>query len=382
MSQVRRATLADKSAIFTFIKKAYQGRWEHKIPERWNWEYVNNPFLENDELPIWIAIDETGQVVGQSGAMIEPIKIGNTIQRIAWGVDLFVDSTCRGQGIASQLKLAATDGSSDTLLASLAMASITRQIYTKLGFVPIGSVSSFRRVIKLDVSTMSYLLLTRAIPRGAILKRGLAKLFRHLRIDRAITAVVTKDLERRDAKLAATLDKDVSIVQIEKFDKEIDLLWESVSPDFYAIVKRDHRYLNWKYVEKPYVDYFKFIARRRGKICGYLIIRRGQFPEPMIGIITDLFVSPEDKSTIMALISHSISFFKIERVRSIVAASNVPEYQECFRAFGFDKFEENVPMVRVGKPDADSEMCWESKKWFLCKGDHDWDQYPLANDAL
>ena len=63
MLQVRKATLADKPAIFTFIKKAYQNRWQYKIPEWWEWEYVRDPFLEKDELPIWIATNEADQVV-------------------------------------------------------------------------------------------------------------------------------------------------------------------------------------------------------------------------------------------------------------------------------------------------------------------------------
>ncbi len=94
MAVVRRATQADREAIFQFIQKAYPSRWQYKIPERWQWEYVDNPFLEGDELPVWIAVEDDGgpgaRVLGQTCALVEPLKIGSQVYRAGWSVDTFL----------------------------------------------------------------------------------------------------------------------------------------------------------------------------------------------------------------------------------------------------------------------------------------------------
>ncbi len=76
MIDVRQATPADQAAIYEFIQTAYAGRSEYKIPERWAWAYLNNPFKETAALPIWIAVGGDGRVVGQTCALIEPLKLG------------------------------------------------------------------------------------------------------------------------------------------------------------------------------------------------------------------------------------------------------------------------------------------------------------------
>ncbi len=46
--EVRQATPDDQAAIYAFIQTAYAGRSEYKIPARWAWAYVNNPFKKTD----------------------------------------------------------------------------------------------------------------------------------------------------------------------------------------------------------------------------------------------------------------------------------------------------------------------------------------------
>ena len=75
MITIRRATLEDKPAIFAFLEKAYGDKARYKYPERWEWQFEKNPYKPNDELPVFIAVTEDGQVVGQSAAMYEPLKI-------------------------------------------------------------------------------------------------------------------------------------------------------------------------------------------------------------------------------------------------------------------------------------------------------------------
>jgi GNAT superfamily N-acetyltransferase len=378
MITIRRAKIEDKPAIFDFIRKAYKDVWKYRIPDRWNWEFVDNPFVESEELPIWIAVDGNKEVVGQCCAMIERIKLGNTIRQMAWGVDFYVDQNYRGQGLGTKINEA--NYKSHEIFMGLSMDVLTSRINSKSGFESIESVSTFIRVNQLSPDEAVKEVVNQLIPRGAIIKRNLAKLFRYLNIDQKVAEKSNKKRSQMDENLAKSIDSGLSITQIDQFDQEIDQLWEEVSPHFFALIKRDHVYLNWKFVRQPHVEHIKYIARRQGKICGYIIIRKGIAPEPNIGIIVDIFVSPNEKTVLTALISKAVDFFVAEQVRSIVSATNVNAYQEALKNFGFKKITEHVPMVYFNVFDSDCVTSLQPGKWLLGKGDQDWDQYPRATD--
>ena len=83
---VRQATLNDRDAIWEFTKAAYGDLAQYKIPQRWNWQFWDNPFVDQREekLPVWIAVKD-GRIVGQTCGSQVVIKIGDRIEQGAWG---------------------------------------------------------------------------------------------------------------------------------------------------------------------------------------------------------------------------------------------------------------------------------------------------------
>jgi hypothetical protein len=166
--------------------------------------------------------------------------------------------------------------------------------------------------------------------------------------------------------------------EVDTFPQEIDLFWQRIAPKFYAMVRRDSQHLNWKYVEQPHMDYLRILARRKGEVCGYLVLRSGKPPEKNFGMISDILVDPSDDRAISALLSHAVNHFRKEKRTAIIAATTVPEYQRGLRKLGFGQTGEAHPVIhaRVNTPAVDIAL--EPGRWFLGNSDHDWDQYPLA----
>ena len=148
MIEVRQAKLTDKSAIYKFLRRAYKENSRFKFPERWEWQFVNNPFKPNDKLPVWIAIDKDGNIAGQSCAMYEPIKIGNETHLLAWALDAYVLSEYWGQNLGYRVLEA--NCKSNELWMGLVMADSSRHILTKLGCRPINKVVVYKRLVKMD----------------------------------------------------------------------------------------------------------------------------------------------------------------------------------------------------------------------------------------
>lgn len=374
MIEVRRATLADKQAIFEFLSKAYRERAPYKFPERWEWQFEKNPFREGDQLPVWIAVDENGAAVGQIGTMIEPLKIGTETYRLGWAVDLIVLPECRGQKIGFKLTTAIHQDS-DVLMA-LPMSEAFRCFATKLGSVPVDSVTVFSRVARFDPPHTLAALRCRLQNKWP--GKALLRPLHFFGMDRLIAALVNLSVGIRDLRLSRHISAEIAVTRIDEFDQTEDQFWDSVSPQFQSIVQRDSKYLNWKYVQQPHVDYQLFTAARGGRLCGYVILRKTRPPESNSGIVADLLVPLEDKETIYSLLAFAVRYFKSLKVNHISAASSVGAYKSALLALGFRREEDVTPLLhsRADTPAVRSALAPGS--WFLGRSDHDWDQYPYA----
>jgi GNAT superfamily N-acetyltransferase len=376
MIVVRRATLEDKEAIFRFIKVAYPDRWQYKIPERWQWEYVENPFLEGKDLPVFIAIDEQGNVVGQTCTLVEPLKIGDRLCKVGWSVDTFLLPQYRGQGIGFQLQKA--NDEANEIFMSLNMSLANRRIKAGLGSVPIDPVRLYTRLVRFEPESIAAAVAGRLARHEGAASKAISTFLRLSFLDRIMAGLLNGWLALKDRLSLEQADPGLVIQPIDTFGEEADRLWEKISARFYALVRRDKDYLDWKYVRQPFVEYAPFMARREGKICGMLILRTGKPPERYLGVIADLIAAPEDEAVIQDLLTFAVRYFKKARVKDILAASSVRPYQAGLEALGFKQMNEAFPMFHCKVESPECKAAQEPGSWLLSKGDHDWDQYPLA----
>jgi GNAT superfamily N-acetyltransferase len=376
MITIRRATLADKDAIFRFIQQVHADRWQYKIPERWQWEFVDNPFLKDDRLPIWIALDELGNVVGQACSLVEPLKIGNQIRRVGWGVDVFLLPDHRGQGTGYQLNY--NNDQDHEIFLSLSMSKTIRRIKAGAGSVSLDPVPSYTRLLRFTPESLRTAVVKRLGATRKSMATILDKGLRWTLADRMAAGLLNLWQGLRDRQQLGTVDKGIRIIAVDRFGPEVNTFWEKVSHFFYAIIERKDGYLNWKYIQQPFVHYQKCMAMRKDDIVGYIIFRLGSPPERNVGIIADLLAAPDEPDTIRALYSYAIKWLKIAGAKDLLTATSVKAYQECLESLGFKKTREDVPMLHCKIEGLDCDRAHQPGSWFLGKGDHDWDQFPLA----
>lgn len=371
---VRQATLADREAIFAFIRQAYAGRWQYKIPKRWTWQYRDNPFLEGDDLPIWIAVDGGGRVVGQTCAMVEPLQIGTQTYRLGWSVDTYLLPEYRGRGVGFRLQQA--NDRANPLFMSLSMSAANRRIKEGLGSVALAEVATFDRPARYRADAALVALCDRVTRREGALRRLAGSLFAGLRLHHLATGLLNRRLRAQDEGRLHP-PANVAVRELERFGPEADRLWEEVAPHFTALVRRDREFLNWKFTRQPHVHHRKFAAYRDGAICGHLILRCSQPPEANVGLILDLFAAPGDREAVDALLIFAVRHLQAAGVGTLEAATPVPAFQAALRRVGFHQRKVVVPMLNCR---LDPGVCRQAVEgnWLLGLGDHDWDQYPNA----
>jgi len=209
---------------------------------------------------------------------------------------------------------------------------------------------------------------------GKILSRALHWLF----LDRLTSAILNAWVSWVDFRTLRKTEGSLVIERTDRFGEEINQLWEKVSPYFFAAIKRDEGYTDWKYCRQPFMNYSFFSARRQGELVGTLILRVGKPPERNLGILADLFTSPDDPQVILEILGFAVRYFKSVGVKDIVAATTVHAYQEGLEKLGFKKTREDFPMFHCSAEITEGNRAIEPGVWCLGKADHDWDQYPLA----
>jgi len=370
MIKVRQATLADTPAIFKFLRKAYPENGRYKFPERWEWQFINNPFKPDNDLPVWIAIDEQGIVAGQSCAMYEPIKIGSNTCRLAWALDAYVLPEYRGQKLG--FKVLEANCRSHDLWMGLVMADSSRHILTKLGCRPTDTVPVYRHIARMD--TKSLIRIAQNNINTPWLKKHITQLLQLQWVDQFVTSLNNLRMRFQSNRFSRAVDLGIEIKHITCFDENINTLWNRISPQFDVIVQRTKAFLNWKYFQQPFINYQVFTASRNNQLCGYIIIRRTASHGISSGLIADLFVSRYDENTIVSLLLHAINFFYDNDVNNIYAASSIREYIVAFKTLGFKQYKEAKPLLFCNKDEKITEIVFSQKSWFLGRSDHDWDQ--------
>ena len=356
---IRRATLKDKKIIFDFIKKVYHN-WESIIPDRWNWLYVINPYIVEGKLPIWIALDDTENVIGQICSMLEPLKIGDQEYICSLGVDYYVFQSYRGQGIGKNLLII----KDYIMFMAISMSQTTRYIHKSLGFYTVTDIYYY------------YLNLNEHSLYNIVRRNNIGRFFINCTLFKNfckfLARLTNKWLGYKRKRNKIDLE-GLCFVPISHIGKQFDTLWEQISVEFDCAVIRNCTYLNWKYAQQPNVKYNIFLAKVKGKVVGYMILRKRQQLDMTRGIIVDFLFSTKKEKMILAGINFAIDYFLDQGITDIRVATSVNDYAKCLKKMGFPwPISKAKPLFQSNIPIDNKKIV--NAKWLLSYGDHDQQQ--------
>ena len=373
---IRQATIEDKSRLFDFIQQAWKERAPYQIPHRWHWLYIDNPYRIKECLPVWMSCDGD-RIVGHTAAMVVPLKIKNQVYTTGWSVNTLVLLEYRGKKLGYHLQKANQEAW--PIFMSLSMTSANRRIKMKLGGAAGPKVSNFSFRFRYSGEKLSSALERRwgnyfsglGVKRRPAYSLGnwIAKILNaKLRVEQHSSCFKPKSI---------AVEQDIMIQEIDRFDETLDVELEQFMRPYSVAVLRTSRYLNWKFVDQPHMNYRLFLARSGGKVKGYIVLRSGRPPlENHYGVIAEIITNCEDITTFKHLLSFSIKHFHGEKVEQIIISTTVPKWQELLLQFGFQKTGGTVPVIHCSDKVLQEDILGHGKSWLLSRGDHDWDQFP------
>lgn len=235
------------------------------------WLFDETPFPDADGPQLWICRRDD-EVVGQQGGIPFTLAVGSRDLPASWAIDLMVAPQWRLRGVGPALTsahLAARD-----VTVSLSMTDAAFKSYRRAGWLDLGNVPSFVRVIDpvrcLKVSPydsdMARLVARGAKPLLSSLSLGLSGLSRG-----------------RGSKL----------IEIDRFCAHADELWQACRSHIICGAKRDYSFLRWRFDESPQAPlYSRFVLMKQDRMMAYAVLRHDLLSGEEVAVVCDYLARP------------------------------------------------------------------------------------------
>jgi hypothetical protein len=176
-----------------------------------------------------------------------------------------------------------------------------------------------------------------------------------------------------------SIPEDLSLNRIERFDERFDIFWDMVKTDYPIMLARNSTYLNWRYVENPYMNYEIYSIERThsNDILGFVVAGTKQ-RKVKTGNIYDI-VTPRSEDPMIArtLIRYIIKRLRLKKAK-IIECWMFPHthiYPELIKAgfrvkeiagydFSFQCTNGRHPILSIGSAE-------NPENWYITKGDSD-----------
>ncbi|HYE86918.1 MAG TPA: hypothetical protein VEA16_11220 [Vicinamibacterales bacterium] len=271
MAEIERFTPDDRKGIEQLHRRTLGNEAAERLRLHWDWAR-RNP-ANGVEPPYWV-VREGPTVIAATSLTPVRVSVAGTDVAGTWSSDPLVVGERQRQGLGGSLLRAWDRGTGVALGAVLSRA--TRNKLDELRWpksVPIPCLVKpiSRRALRIPTWPVA--------------------------INRLVSAIALPVV--RVVSRTQPLKEEVEIVR--RFDARVDRLWEKLAARFMLSVRRDARYLNWKYAEPPHVRYTIALLTRGEDVEGYVVYRHLREPQGRVTQIVDLVADPGDERGIKTL---------------------------------------------------------------------------------
>jgi GNAT superfamily N-acetyltransferase len=356
---IRLAKAADRDALLELSRLVFEESGTDKAneltPEFWDWQFLQQP---TKRMGVWVAEFE-GQIIAQHPLNIIRVKWKDRELLSGVVIDLMVHPEHRKKSLFIRLARAAHEQMTATGVGLSSGFPNANSYPAAIRYL------NYKTVCRVPVLVMpvSSQLLTKRVKMPAWLGSAMG--------EAAVAGF-------RLASALAPKGEGVEVEEVMEFPKEIDEFWKRASENHTIISVRDFQYLQWRYCTCPTRKYRILLARKDGKLVGYLVHRTFEKEGLKLGGIIDVLVEPGCKEGLHALMRAAISAMRKEGVCALIALMQRDVfYYPSIRRHGFFPLPEKYNprsfkfVCRVQAVDLpEAELCAASN-WFITLGDYD-----------
>lgn len=346
---LHRYQTSERSELLDFVREVYSPDDSARIVTQWPWRYERNPFTPEDGPSVWLLRIGT-QLVGLAAGYRFNMWMGGTECigecRGTW----IVHPDYRGQNLWQRI----TSPPDDPPIM-IGWSRLPPRV--SMG------VNWFTNPVR---------------PLVRILDAG--RLTAHFSGNRALGSIGSAaSTTARSVMRHFRRTSQHTVAHLDRFDQRADALWLRTRRSEAAMIVRDHRYLNWRYRERPDADYTLYGVERGAELDGFLVTRTGTFLGMSWGYLVD-FLAPEDSpNVLMALVKAALDEFRRLGVAAVTCYATDAASRRALVRCGFFPAPQKTPIRFVHlirKDRSDLERFKTAAPWYLTMGDGDLEMAP------
>ncbi len=175
-------------------------------------------------------------------------------------------------------------------------------------------------------------------------------------------------------RLRAASEGRFGVRRIERFDAAVDALSREVEPRFALMVRRDHAYLNWRFIDTTTGLHTPLgVYDAAGELCGYVIVQRPREGE-VVGYLVDVLA--RDEAALAQALEAELAQLEATGAELVQATAVDDSWWEAeLRRAGFEPPRaENHLIVIVHLHDPAHPLARAARDasgWYLTDGDRD-----------
>ena len=358
--RIDRLTPDDQPAIRAMYARVFGKALLEESLRRWDWQYRRNPSCPPEGPEIWIA-RSGADIVGQYATMPVRLRVAGRSLRASWGMDVMVDPARQRRGIGADLFGYWNDHVDVSLGLGLSPASYA--LFRKLPWADVGPVPCYTRILT-----------GRGLVAGRV-PRGIERVAAPLVAPAVWIASRPNPVARGRARMRADAGAPIEVRDVDRFDASLDDLWTSVRDAFDLIVERDSRYLNWKFVEPPHVQYRLLVARGGGHTLGYAVYRVAARDDLPVGLLVDWLADPRDEQTMAALVDVVVARCRAAGAHKLRSFAMHAGFGTQLEAAGFRRVRSTMQFcARINDERVAARTIERTAGWHVTFGDSDQDR--------
>jgi len=164
---------------------------------------------------------------------------------------------------------------------------------------------------------------------------------------------------------------------IRRFNNAFDDLWKKAWIPLKIAKKRDSKYLNWRFFQKPLGKYVVLTAEREQEVIGFICLLVADANGQKVGYIADFLTLPDEETTLNTLLDEGIRYCKRQEVDAIGCwLLGNDRYLRVLKRNAFFKASSGMRlMARINREEMEKyrPILENASNWFITLGDADFD---------
>lgn len=171
-------------------------------------------------------------------------------------------------------------------------------------------------------------------------------------------------------------DRGLSFEILDRVPEQVGACWEKYKNHYDVLQVRDFKYLNYRYNERPDVNYKCLLVKKERDVAGFAVIRLTEVNRSKVASLVEFFTDPLDSRLIAGLALGVLDYCQENSVDyTVVSTGGYGKYKETLFSLGFretpSKPRNNMGIAKPLSDKIDIEALKDYGKWYITQGEGD-----------